>query len=334
MRNQTIEVMKGLCITGVVLLHAVFIHYGENNSLSIMLRLVCVNAFLFLSGYVVYGKINNQWVIQRVIRFLPLLAIFTSIYWLLGTYVVGIDGGENLDIPLGNFYLFNLFIGFNGLILWYIWQLLLCYGALLAVEKVKVNFLLKMSIAIVFIVLIPLDGLGLNFLKWYGLFILAGYTWHYIVDYYRVYKLVMVAMLFPFSFLIPLTYQSPYINGGYVDIARAIINGESVYILYYLIVAVSGIALLYLVSRLLVRVKWLTLIASSSIGILLLHKIFLEVNLIDNLWLSAIIAEILALGLYQLLKRVKILDYILFGGTDIPIKISNKIGGWYVKAQA
>jgi hypothetical protein len=61
---------------------------------------------------------------------------------------------------------------------------------------------------------------------------------------------------------------------------------------------------------------------------------FLELKVFDNYWASVVAVELLSIGFYLLLKRAKILNYLLFGGTDIPIKISKKLEVWYGKTKA
>ena len=114
----------------------------------------------------------------------------------------------------------------------------------------------------------------------------------------------------------------------------AISNGETLYLLGYIAVSVIGVAFVYLVSRMIIRLKVekpFLYIGGATIGVLLLHKPMLEMQPIGNLYISFLVVFIVALGLYQILKRVKILDYLLFGGTSIPIQISNKLEVLYGK---
>lgn len=129
-----------------------------------------------------------------------------------------------------------------------------------------------------------------------------------------------------------------WINSGYADIINAIRFGEGKYVLIYLFFTLTGVSFVYCISRFISKLNFiykpLAFIGSSTIGILLFHKMILELKLFNNYWVYAIIALVLSLGIYLLLKRISILNYLLFGGTDIPIKLSNKLELWYAKAKA
>lgn len=352
MRYKTVEIMKGLSITGIVLLHAVFIELGVNNSLSNMLRLVAIKTLLFLSGFVIYGKVTKPgWVLEKIVRRIPMLFVFTFIYWLFGSNVVGTDGIGKFDVSLGAFYLYNIAIGFGGLVLWYIWTLILCYIVIYAFEKyspkIKMPYLVKFWILVILINLIPFDSFGIGYLRWYGLFMFGGYAMRYVRENYKNYEFYFYKIV-PFSLIIfpvfayyfwnVISYSGQWINSGYVNIVKSIGSGEWNYAIIYAVLAILGVAFIYTVSKLISRVKYLDkfviLLGSATIGILLIHKMILEMKLVSNYWLSAIIALSISLILYYALKRNNILNYVLFGGTDIPVKLSTKLGGWYAKIQA
>lgn len=341
MRNETIDIMKAFCIIGVVLLHAVFIYYGENTELSNTLRLVCVSGFFILSGYVIYGKIQNtKWMVGKIIRRTPMLVIFTLLFWGFNNYVVGVDGNQVLEIPLGNYILYNIGSGFILSVLWYIWMLNIGYVVLWAFEKYKFKrfYLLQIG-ALMCLTFIPLDYGGFNLFRWYGLFFISGYAWNYIKDKNTVSR-VWIGFIIVSVFAVSrgaLSYSGEAVNGGFVNILQSFSSGEAIYANWYISITATGIALLYVVSKWLSRFKvskGLIMIGSSTIGVLLLHKPLLELGAVNNYWLSFIIVFMLALSLYQLLKRVEILNFMLFGGTDIPYNLSMKLGGWYEKVRA
>jgi hypothetical protein len=343
--------MKAFGIMGIVLLHAIFIQEGDNSTLSTALRLVAIKTLLFLSGYVVYGKIKNpSWVLEKIMRRLPLILIFTCIYWVYASYVVGFDGGERIDVSLGTFLAFSLATGFMTLVIWYIWVLMLCYGLLWSFERYvagrlkRIPYLLKLWTLALVLVFIPYDYFGVMLLQWYGLFMLLGYTIRYLVEKRNFGKYKVWAysafVFFPVTlFLVGrlIDNRDTYVNSGYIDIARAVIHNQWWMILVYVSVSLTGIALVYSVSRIIERLKMsapFVVVGNAIIGILLFHKMFLELKLIDNYWLSSLLALAVSLGLYLMLSRVNVLNYLLFGGTTIPIKISNRLEGWYAKVQA
>lgn len=232
MRNETIDIMKAFCIIGVVLLHAVFIYYGENTELSNTLRLVCVSGFFILSGYVIYGKIQNtKWMVGKIIRRTPMLVIFTLLFWGFNNYVVGVDGNQVLEIPLGNYILYNIGSGFILSVLWYIWMLNIGYVVLWAFEKYKFKrfYLLQIG-ALMCLTFIPLDYGGFNLFRWYGLFFISGYAWNYIKDKNTVSR-VWIGFIIVSVFAVSrgaLSYSGEAVNGGFVNILQPhIIKGKS-----------------------------------------------------------------------------------------------------------
>jgi hypothetical protein len=346
--------MKAISIMGIVILHAIFIQYGTDNVLSTVLRLVVIKTLLFLSGFVVYGKVNRKgWVLEKVVRRLPLLFIFTGIYFVLASYVAGIDGGTKVSGNIFNWYIYNITIGFNGLVIWYVWTLILCYVLLWLFEKyvstklLKIPYLVKLFILSFSVIWIPYDYFGFAFLRWYGMFMFLGYGIRYAIENYSRFKIIASKLVYSTLILFPLvvyligdtlTFKGEWASStGFINILNAVRVGEAKYIWIFLLIALLGIGFTYCVSRFIAGTKLIRpflLVGSSTIGILLMHKIFLEVKLFDNYWIGAIISLSASLGLYLLLKRVKILNYVLFGGTDIPITLSKKLGGWYEKVQA
>ena len=209
--------MKALSIIGIVLLHAIFIYHGENTEWSNLLRLVCIQTLLVLSGFVMYGKISKGWVREKVIRRVPLLVVFTLLYWLFYSFVTGVDGGETIQANLGNYYAYAILSGFDGTVLWYIWQLVACTLLLLLFESIsgmfpRVPYLLKLIVFTVVIIVLPLDILGFGYVKWYGLFIFGGYAFRYFSNIVNP-KLAWLGLLLPFSLLLDLTYQGQSIVG-------------------------------------------------------------------------------------------------------------------------
>lgn len=354
MKDKTIEVMKAFSICGIVVLHSIFINLGENNILSNVLRMTSIKTLLVLSGWVVYGKITQHgWLTEKIVRRIPLLLIFTFIYWVFYSTIAGIDGGELLNVGIGKWYIYTIATGFGWAVIWYVWVLILCYIALYLFEKyvanrmVKIPYLIKLTAISLIILLIPYDYFGIRQLQWYGMFMLAGYGLRYLVENYEKFKqygkrlAYLSFILFPLSIALvgdDIDYIGKWINGGYADIINALRFGESKYLLAYLFVTITGVGFVYCISRYISNIKYLykllSFIGGSTIGILVFHKMILEMKLIDNYWACAIIALMLSLGIYQMLRRINVFNYLLFGGSDIPIKLSNKLEVWYGKTKA
>jgi hypothetical protein len=179
------------------------------------------------------------------------------------------------------------------------------------------------------------------------LFLFLGYALKYIVDNYPKLiktgsKLVYVCLLlFPLSVYIErgvINYQGLWVGGGYINILNALQAGEIKYVFVYLFATITGIGFFYLLAKHLSRIKYISsiliYIGGATIGILLIHKPLLVLTLFHNIYLDSLFALLVSMGIYIILKRVNILNYLLFGGTKIPITLSNKLGGWYEKAQA
>jgi hypothetical protein len=332
-RNKTIEIMKGLSIIGIVLLHAIFIHYGYNTEWSTTLRLVCIETLLVLSGYVIYGKVLQQgWLKEKLIRRLLLLLVWTILYYLFYTFITGVDGGAKITTNIGNYLGYELMSGFDGLVLWYVWQITICTIVLYLFEKyatkIKLPYLLLLFIFIIIVAFLPIDVMGFRYMKWYGLFMFLGYGIHYLIDRIKLNTQGVYISLSALPIALYLTWnainiQGDWNNSGYINIYQSVIHGDIAVIGIYTIISLLGVAFMYSVAELLSHIKIissvLVLIGGSTIGILLLHKWVLELRFTDSIWLSSLAALIIALGMYQLLRRVKWLDYLLFGGI-LPIK--------------
>jgi hypothetical protein len=344
--------MKALGIMGIVLLHSIFIENGGDNNLSIILRLVGVKTLLLLSGYVIYGKLTKEhWLIEKIIRRLPILIIYPIIYWFYYSNVAGIDGGAKLDVNLFTWLNYNMATGFMGLVLWYIWLLILCYLCLWVFEryqtKIKLPYLWKLFLFSFAIIWIPYDYFGVGFLRWYGIFLFLGYGIRYVVENYK--KIAVLGnnlaysclLLFPIAIYIErevINYSGLWVSGGYINILNSLKTGEIQYVFVYLFATLSGIGFFYVIAKSIVRIKYISailiFIGNATIGILLIHKPLLVLSPFHNIYLDSLLALLVSMGLYLLLKKVRIFHYLLFGGTSIPITLSKRLGGWYGKAQS
>ena len=340
-KNKVIEIMKCFGIIGIVILHSVFITLGQDNELSAVLRSFCIKSLLILSGYVVYGKLQNiGWIKEKVIRRIPLILIFTGIYWVFGYYV-----GRYYDMSLGGFYLYNFATGFHGTILWYLWLILICYllGYVFEVlsAKIKVPYYLMLLLFVAMIVIIPVDILGISLLKWYGIFFFAGYAAKKYLSTHKVnVKLSYAALLlFPISTYLlieQIMYKGQWVAFSDVFIVYSFSSGESIYTLINIYLALMGALFTLALSDILSKIKYvsstLVYIGGTAIGILVFHKMILELKLTDNYMLSVLIATCVSAAIYELLKRVEILDYLLFGGSKIPYNLLKE--GRYEKASS
>lgn len=346
MRNKTLDVVKGLGILLVVLAHAIGKNDVDalllfNNGLFNVVASFYMPMFMMVSGYLVYNKIGNwAWAKKHITKWIPTLLIFPIIYWVVAHYFPAITDFFGLyNVGFASYITHITLSGFSGLALWYLWTTIICYLICYLLEqsrlKIKLPFILQIITFALVINIIPFNQFGFFTVKWYGMFFLIGYALHH---YSMKKKLAYISLLaFPlctylFNWMIP--YQdSEYGCFGLSVIIPAITNGHAYLVGVMFLMAILGTGFVYSIAML-VRWKPFVLLfgylGSISIGIYLLHIMF--VGIVHNYWLAALIATCISIGLYEVLKRSKIIDFLLFGG-DIPIKLK-KLGGWYGKAEA
>ncbi|MDD4876901.1 MAG: acyltransferase family protein [Dehalococcoidales bacterium] len=345
MRNQTIDIVKGMGIILVVLAHAIgknstdallYYDYGLFNVISSFF----MPMFMIISGYLVYGKIGDWvWVKKHTTKWFIPLVIFTVIYWLAGNFVPDIMDFFSLYGIGFIAYIYHIIIsGFSGLVLWCLWTIILCYPITYLLErsriKIKIPLIFITVLFAVVINFIPITMFGFFTVKWYGLFFLLGYTLHH---YKLNGKLAYVSLVvFPlcsylFNWMIPYQNQE-YGCFGLASIVPAINNGYGGLVAIMGLMALSGSAFVYSLARL---IRWqpvmnlFSYLGSISIGVYLIHIVF--VGIASNYWLAALLATIISVGLYEVLKRSPYVNFLLFGG-DIPIRLKT-LGGWYDKAK-
>lgn len=141
--------------TGVYFNHGVNFYYGRFHFGNV------VSLFFIISGYFTYGYIEKlqkglsfkDFFIKKYVRFLPLMVLSATIYFLLGTSFFNTFGYWHLDKPLNVAELILTFLGvqcgwvvrYNNINppLWYLSVLILCYLIFYLIvviaKKIKVN---------------------------------------------------------------------------------------------------------------------------------------------------------------------------------------------------
>jgi fucose 4-O-acetylase-like acetyltransferase len=344
-RNPTLDIMKGIGILLVVLSHALSkkwmdVTISYDNGLFNVISSFFMLMFFVISGYLTYGKVSRQgWLKEHISKWILPLLSFAVIYWVFAYFL------PNLiqfyvgfyEVSFWDYISTVLTSGFNGIITWYLWALILCYIFAWILEqgrlKLKLPLVIQSFIMIVVINIIPITLFGFFVFKWYGIFFIIGYTLHH----YSINKKLAYISLVAFPLMIYLTnWMIPYQDSqwgcyGLTKVIPAIMNGHALLVGLMFLMAVLGTAFVYSIAML---IKWkplaklLTYLGSISIGIYLIHIMF--VGITKNYWISTILATIISVALYEILKRIKFTNYILFGGT--PIKF-NKLGGWYEKKE-
>jgi fucose 4-O-acetylase-like acetyltransferase len=319
--------MKGIGILLVVLAHAI----GKNDINAIarydngIFNITCsffMLMFMMVSGYLVYGKVTDKgWLSKNIIKWMPPLLIFTVIYWVVGALYPTVTQFSIFEgVSFIKYLSYVLAYGFNGLVLWYLWVLILSYFLAWLLEKGRLH--IKIPLIIQFIVLViamqftPISMLGVFALKWYGIFFLIGYVLHH---YKLNGRLAYISLLlFPlcgylFNWMMP--YEDiQYGCFGLAAIIPDIQNGKWILLGVTLLMALLGTGFVYSIAKLIkwkYAVKVLSYLGAASIGIYLLHIMF--VGIVSNYWLAALIALAISIGLYELLKRWKHTNRLLFG---------------------
>lgn len=311
--------MKGIGILLVVIYHSI----GRNdvNALTLfnngvfnVIASFFMQMFFVISGYLAYNKAGDvQWLKKHTLKWLLPILSFLLIYWFFS------------DMEFVHYIAYSLTYGFTGLVIWYLWCLILCYAVvhLLEVTRSKIRCVplwVQAVMLLLILNLIPLDIFGVVYLKWYGIFFVSGYLLHH----YQVNKRLAYATLvfFPLSVYL-FDWMIPYQNLQYGFIGTAltipaIMHGHTVLIGVMTLMAILGTAFIFSIADL---IKWKPLVkvfsylGSISIGIYLLHIMFVELT--DNIYLSAFLATIISIILYEGLSRIKIFDRVLFGDSRV-----------------
>jgi hypothetical protein len=218
-------------------------------------------------------------------------------------------------------YLYRVtFTGFGSLILWYLWCLCLCYMVAWCLERLRgigMGFTVLWIGVIIVLNLIPIDLFGVFTLKWYGIFFIIGYALHYYNEKYYMKWFKRVALLslaaFPlcaylFNWMIP--YQdADYGTIGLGALTPALLAGEYKLMGVMVLMALLGTGFVYSAAKV-IRLKPLAYLGTASIGVYLLHIMF--VGLFDNYWVSALVALVISLALYEVGRRI----WITVGGVQ------------------
>jgi len=332
--------MSGIGILLVVLSHAIIkndptivLSYG--NSIFNSISAFFMPMFMMISGYVVYNKVGNwNWTKRHILKWVLPVIIFALLYWAYNALFPTMIHFYGLsELPFETYAIRMIAYGFGGSILWFIWAFMVCYAITYVLEQSRLKFSqvplwVQTLLLIVILNAIPFALFGFLAVKWYGIFFFIGYT----LNHYRLNKKVAYLSIVAFPLSLILTDWTKSIqntewgNFGQTTIIPAIANGHLVLVLLIFLVAILGIGFVYSIASL---IKWkplvsiLTYLGENSIGIYLLHVMF--VGITNNYWLSTILAAIISIGLYEVLKRIRFMNFILFGGEPIKFQITRRL---------
>lgn len=334
-RNVTLDVMKGAGIVLVVIYHVLGkgnpLYLEElNNGLFNMIACFFMQIFMVVSGYLAYGKFSTwQVAFNRVKRWLPPVFVFLVVYWLWGQLFPGLIKINQL--PFGTYIRYSLVTGFTGLVTWYIWCLVLCYLMAYTVEwwakrYPHIPIVLIVFCMVVTVNVVPVNYFGFMYLKWYGLFFMLGYM----LRHYRNTKVISIGKkaayggmaLFPLcGYLV--NWMIPYqdINYGYIGTAAimpAIINGKVLLLAVMTGMALLGVICIYALSKVMAKWRYTSKVFSylgvSTVGVYFLHIMFVGIS--SSTAVSVILSLSISLVLYEMLRRIRVVNRVLFGGID------------------
>ncbi len=355
-RDVALDITRGLAILCVVFAHSLM-RYGYADAVIDgtyfnILYMFNVAVILFVSGYLVYGKTSAKWIAKYTVKLVLPLISFIFVTWFSGHYFGVYRVGDSLEAYLQK----EFTTGAANLVLWFLWTLLLChiittvFEYIIKAESMK-TFPMWLSILglIVTLNLLPYNGLNFDTVKWYGIFYYSGYYLrHIVVNYKNRYKNIFNTLKYccllgsiPAMIIFGVAtdwlkgFGYPYAFAGYTNALYTIktTGWYGVWIVTCLILAFSiKTALFYTVAKILlaIKVKGLRLIGrsviycgASSIGIYLIHTNFVKLG--DSAWIGFGIAMVASIVLYEIFKRWKWSNFILFGGSNMPDKIVAKL---------
>lgn len=312
-RNLILDRMKGITILLVVLYHAI----GNNtdavanldNGLFLVIASFFMQAFMIISGYLSYGKAQDgTWVQRHVVKWIVPLVVFMVVYWVW--HELFPDFISLYDLPFLTYVSNNVLTGFTGVVLWYVWCLMLCYLCAFAVEYIRkwVPLPVAVLLSLVALNLISVQHFGLLYVKWYGIFFFIGYlVKHYERYLINVRHLALVSLIgFPLLAW-GLDWMLPWQNldYGYIGTAavfQGLMNGYGSLIGVMFLMAVAGSAFVYSLAWTL-RWRVLSYLGSVSVGIFLLHVMF--VGIIRDYLLATVVATAISFALYEGYRRIR-----------------------------
>lgn len=349
--------MRGICILCVVLAHVIEKNYSEadliaGNGYNILYFSNTV-VMIFISGYLAYNKTSFRWIVKYILRLGLPLCSFVFIVWASGTYLH--LGNYNFTTRLGSFLYKEFFTGVNDLVLWFLWTLLMCHVILSIFEYVvkfkhinKIPMWLLLLGMIIIINVLPYNNFNFDTVKWFGSFYFIGYFIRYIIVKYSNNKLKLFRIL-KYSLFIasPIAiiafglstnwmndFGKPYVFYGYTNALYTITNAHNGWLI------IGGLLLgfslkttfFYTISKgiVLIRIKYFNLIKRflvycgvASIGIYVIHTSF--TGIVNNVVLSFLITISISIIIYEIVKRWKWSNFILFGNGELIEIITDKI---------
>ena len=310
-RNTTLDIMRGIAILLIVLFHCFVretIDNPFNNIILITTTSFSMVVFTVISGYVSFGKIQeDKYLSKKITKFILIIFFSAIIYWVWWLLFPNLSLLQIKEGSFVQYYIFNMQNGFVNLVTWYLFMIVQCYILAWIIEKIaskskRLNSTLLISIFIIIIEVLPYHNTGFDLLKWYSIFYFAGYLLaRYGKEFFKYNKILYISLLlFPLYVYLTketLLYQP---NENYVAFSASI--GMT---LGKLAMAILGTMFVYSISRIISKVKHLNnilcFIGVYSLGIYLIHPLFAGVS--NNYWVSFLITTLLSIAIYWLFDK-------------------------------
>jgi fucose 4-O-acetylase-like acetyltransferase len=277
-----------------------------------MVKAFSMPMFMMLSGFVISSKkLDEAWLYKKLKKFGLILLICSTGYWLWATLV---PNWSMLKVSTSflNYQTYAFSTGFTDTVLWYVFVLLQCYIVLWfsnAATKIwpKLNISIPIIASMVILNCIPLYLiLGYGWLKWYGLFMLAGYLAGLCKETLKKWLWITYPAIGGFAVMGYLTgWMTNWQNlefglGGHTVILKAISGGQFALLGVMFGIIILGTLAFIGVARLLNKIKYLKAIlayvGSCSLGVYLIHPLFAGIN--SNIFVTSLLDIGLCLVLY------------------------------------
>lgn len=235
MRNETIDVMKGIAIILVILGHVVIRIDGMESWLGIFIWSFFMQVFFVVSGFLSYGKTSDNWIGRRF-----LMLMIPYFVWMTFRYFFFDEGGNILV------YLSNVAVD-PSLGLWFIYVLFEC--SLVFYFSKGNPWIMLLVITVLNLILICFvhssyyQLFGCRAVSWWGLFFVIGSLVSMYKDklkeFVNIYSIVGTVLFLGLVFL-PFNRMTGF---------EAFTEGDYLYSIYKLFLALFGIAGVYLLAR-------------------------------------------------------------------------------------
>jgi len=306
-RSITVDIMKGIAILLIVLYHCIGKNYDSpySNAIYTTVLSFTLPVLFLISGYLALGKVNkNKWFEARITKLFILIALFAIIYWVWHIITPSYSLLEEADNSFIVYTVGLICTGFLQIVVWYLYILIICYTISWFSEKIGKKYGLVIIVGIFGLLNLTTLGIfGIDRLKWYGIFYILGYSmakYSNKLSKAKNWLLVTPVLFLVFGILVNWTV------GGPIDISNSLKSGEYRLAITTAIAALLGICTVWSISHLLSKSriigKIIAYIGASSLGIYLLHPLFVGIN--DNYWLAFLLTISICLAINEILKHI------------------------------